>query len=169
MKGGSEYHPAPSVVSQSAPPPTEMNPLSFVVCSSCRRPYEATEGPAFSLTTCSHTICDTCAFPDQQPPENVAELQVGCPACGSTGPILRLVEGGDLEGLAPCFRPLSTLLDELGMAVRWQFGNISEQLSFFKRKCAEQRTTLSKLGGELKKMKVLKRWAVLRHLLWARS
>lgn len=70
---------------------------------------------------------------------------------------MRLVEGADLEGLAPCFRPLSTLLDELGMAMRWQFGNVTEQLAFFKRKCAEQRSTLAKLGGELKKMKALKR------------
>lgn len=82
---------------------------------------------------------------------------VDCPECNTRGPILRLVEGADMQGLAPCFRPLSTLLDELGMAVRWQAGNLVEQLSFFQAKCAEQRTTLSRLGSELRKSKALKR------------
>lgn len=150
---------------QQGPPPstasgqlgaTERSPLLFVSCSSCRRSFDPAGGPQFFLTTCSHTICDACTFPNQPPPEVMETSLVDCPECNTRGPILRLVEGADMQGLAPCFKPLSTLLDELGMAVRWQAGNLVEQLSFFQAKCAEQRTTLGKLGSELKKSKALK-------------
>lgn len=62
-----------------------------------------------------------------------------------------------MDGLAPCFKPLSTQLDEIGMAVRWQMGNVVAQLDASKAKCAEQRSTLGKLGSELKKMQALKK------------
>ncbi|KAM0792525.1 hypothetical protein ACM66B_005194 [Microbotryomycetes sp. NB124-2] len=42
------------------------------------------------------------------------------------------------------------------MATRWQVQNLSTQLVFFRNKCAEQRTALGKLGGQLRKMEGMK-------------
>lgn len=61
-----------------------------------------------------------------------------------------------MDGLGHCFRPLDTLLTELDMSMRWQFGNIVEQLEYWKGKAQQQRETLSKLGAELKHARALK-------------
>ncbi|GJN88356.1 hypothetical protein Rhopal_001321-T1 [Rhodotorula paludigena] len=42
------------------------------------------------------------------------------------------------------------------MAASWQTTHLVEQLAYFKHKCAEQKKTLSRVGGELRKVKALK-------------
>lgn len=43
------------------------------------------------------------------------------------------------------------------LSLEYQFGNVVEQLSFFKSKAESQRQVLSKLGGELKKLRKVAR------------
>lgn len=47
--------------------------------------------------------------------------------------------------------------DLLYLSLEYQFGNVVEQLAFFKGKAESQRQVLSKLGGELKKLRKVAR------------
>ncbi|GAA5870358.1 hypothetical protein JCM1840_004703 [Sporobolomyces johnsonii] len=135
----------------------EASPLAFIACSRCRRDFLASPDPAdwFYLTVCAHTVCARCTFPNGPPTGDLSTLQVACPACRTAGPLARLATDPSSE-LDHCFRPLGILLAELGMAAKWQVYNLTEQLSFFKAKCHEQKKTLGKLSGEIKKIKSLK-------------
>ncbi|GAA5888959.1 hypothetical protein JCM5296_002756 [Sporobolomyces johnsonii] len=135
----------------------EASPLAFIACSRCRRDFLASTDPAdsFYLTVCAHTVCARCTFPSGLPTGDLSTLEVACPACRTAGPLARLATDPSSE-LDHCFRPLGILLAELGMAAKWQVYNLTDQLSFFKAKCHEQKKTLGKLSGEIKKIKSLK-------------
>ncbi|BGP30288.1 hypothetical protein JCM10296v2_002042 [Rhodotorula toruloides] len=129
---------------------TALSPLDWIACTSCRTDSSLNPGD-FYLSTCGHTLCHACiAVGTSHDAQSDART---CPACGTTGPVVRLDQASDLRH---CFRPLSDLVGELSMAAEWQVGNLVEQLRFFKTKCAEQKKMLARVGAELKKVKGIK-------------
>ncbi|BGP23015.1 hypothetical protein JCM10295v2_001908 [Rhodotorula toruloides] len=128
---------------------TALSPLDWIACTSCRG--DSLNPNELYLSTCGHTLCRACiAANTSQRSQNNAR---SCPACGMTGPVVRLDQASDLSH---CFRPLSELVGELSMAAEWQVGNLVEQLGFFRTKCAEQKKMLARVGAELKKVKGIK-------------
>ncbi|EGU12343.1 hypothetical protein RTG_01365 [Rhodotorula toruloides ATCC 204091] len=132
---------------------TALSPLDWIACTSCRTDCSSSSlNPGdFYLSTCGHTLCHACIAASTS--HDARSDARTCPACGTTGPVVRLDQASDLQH---CFRPLSDLVGELSMAAEWQVGNLVEQLRFFKTKCAEQKKMLARVGAELKKVKGIK-------------
>lgn len=132
---------------------TALSPLDWIACASCRADSTSSSlNPGdFFLSTCGHVLCHACiSASTSQHAQGDART---CPACGTTGPIVRLDEASDLQHV---FRPLGNLVGELSMAAEWQIGNLVEQLRFFKAKCGEQKKMLARAGTELKRVKGIK-------------
>ncbi|GAA5913183.1 hypothetical protein JCM6882_005811 [Rhodosporidiobolus microsporus] len=132
---------------------TTTSPLDWIACSHCHS-SPSTSSPLW-LTTCTHTVCEACLFPPPaaQPPSADSAPTATCPACGVDGAVIALSAAVEHPEFAHCFKPLGTLVQELGMAAGWQMTKLSDELEFFKAKCAEQKTTLSKVASEVKQLK----------------
>ncbi|KAM0754089.1 hypothetical protein T439DRAFT_171346 [Meredithblackwellia eburnea MCA 4105] len=140
----------------ASPRATARHPLELVVCGRCQRDF-ATSQIAFSLTSCSHTICAACLFPDQLG-NNINQLQIQpgqkarCPQCKSACELLLLdYQSKELDSLRHCFRPSKDLIDELGMALEFQLSNLIEQRNFFRTKTENQRKVLKSFASDITK------------------
>lgn len=136
--------------------------FSYLVCSKCHKNYDETD--SFFLTACTHSLCSTCIWPPPAiPPANPHAIEVDCPSCSFKGRIIKLdTQPNQLpEGIAYCFRPPRALLDELGIALEFQMGNLKEQIGWLKEKVVKQRAVLNKIKDELQRSREIKTYVRL--------
>lgn len=128
----------------------------YIVCSKCHLTLDHSNQSQFYLTSCTHSLCAGCLWPSpSSPPVDPHAVEVVCPTCSFEGRIIKL-DGRLPEGISHCFKPSRQLLDDLGIALEFQMGNLKEQVAWLKEKVVKQRAVLNKIKDELQRSREVK-------------
>ncbi|GAA5900367.1 uncharacterized protein JCM6883_002823 [Sporobolomyces salmoneus] len=149
----------------------------FIACSSCHRDYfvpspsqpqttpSGSSEPAppaptaplpFYLTTCQHIICHPCLFTSKPAPQPLDQVRLPCPACQTITPLALLVLDDPTNEMSMYFSDLGEMWNTALMAAQFQLKSLMDQVEYLKPKCVQQKRSITRLLGEVKKGKGLK-------------